>query len=69
MDNYSKIEKSIKQRIVDKRQDIEDEKAQDLAFERERKALREQVSELPFKDVEVVKRLLYDLFDEICVEY
>jgi len=37
--------------------------------EQQRKILKEEVSQLPFKDQEIAKRIIYDLIDKICGEY
>lgn len=69
IDHYESIRSQAQDRIAEKKRNIYEEKAEKEAYERYKRELREEVNKLPFKSLEVVKRLLYDLLDEICNDY
>lgn len=69
IDHYEMIKNQAEDRINEKKKNILSQKAQKEANERYKKQLKDDIRSLPYKSIQVVKRLLYDLFDSICDDY
>jgi hypothetical protein len=67
--HYPAIKEQAEGRITEKKRGLAEERAEREAYERYKRQLREEVNALPYKSIEVVKRLLFDLFDDICDGY
>lgn len=69
LEHYGAIKEQAEGRISEKRRYLAEERAGREAYERYKRQLREEVNALPFKSQEVVRRLLYDLLDDLCDGY